>query len=173
MRFQRRLHGLSLDGLAVKAGLSKSILGRIERGEGNPSIETLWRISQALELPLGLLLGTEPVPQVTHIARRSGAPLVAESGMTNWLVHATARAMRVDVYEHEMPPGAERLAEGHLPGTEEVMYCFAGSCEVGPVGREVALTEGESVWFVADGEHRYKGGPDGANLVGLMLYPAA
>ena len=53
LRAHRLAHGSSLTELAKAFGLSKTILGRIEAGEGNPSIETLWRISQALALPLG------------------------------------------------------------------------------------------------------------------------
>ena len=172
VRVHRRGRDLSLDALADRAGLSKSILARIERGQGNPSIETLWRISEALELPLGQLVGGDAAPRVRKIDARDAPPLVAEgSGMTAWLVHATGRAHRVDVYEHEMPPGAERRAEPHLPGTEEVMVCVSGSAEIGPLGEEVRLKAGEAVWFAADVDHRYRGGPDGARLVGLMLYP--
>lgn len=172
VRVQRRFRDLSLDALAEKAGLSKSILARIERGQGNPSIETLWRISQALELPLGQLVSAEVEPRVRRIPARSGAPLVAaESGMTAWLIHATARPHRVDVYEHDMPPGGERRAEPHLPGTEEVMVVVSGSAEVGPAGEIVALDAGEAIWFAADVDHVYRGGPAGARLVGLMLYP--
>src|SRR3954462_10964123 len=66
----------SLGDLARASGLSKTILARIERGDGNPSVETLWRVSRALSVPLGTLL-TPPSsrPRVRAIRARSGEPL--------------------------------------------------------------------------------------------------
>ena len=73
LRAHRLAHGSSLTELARASGLSKTILGRIEGGEGNPSIETLWRISQALALPLGALLEDEGRPNARVIRARSGS----------------------------------------------------------------------------------------------------
>ena len=51
--------GMSLGDLARASGLSKTILARIEGGDGNPSVETLWRVSRALRVPLGALLAED------------------------------------------------------------------------------------------------------------------
>ena len=48
IRAHRAGRGMSLGELARSAGLSKTILARIERGEGNPSIDTLWRLHRAV-----------------------------------------------------------------------------------------------------------------------------
>ncbi len=40
--------GLSQDELAAKAGLDRTYVNGIERGRKNPSIVSLWHISQAL-----------------------------------------------------------------------------------------------------------------------------
>src|SRR5581483_12483618 len=52
IRDRRRALGVTLAELATSAGLSRTILGRIETGRGNPSVETLFRIARALGLPL-------------------------------------------------------------------------------------------------------------------------
>ena len=41
----RREKELTLDALAEMTGVSKSMLGQIERGESAPSVATLWKIS--------------------------------------------------------------------------------------------------------------------------------
>src|SRR3546814_19373853 len=41
--------GLSLDALARRSGVSKSILSQIERDSTNPTIAPVWRICAALE----------------------------------------------------------------------------------------------------------------------------
>src|SRR4051812_8389637 len=70
----------SLGDLARASGLSKTILARIERGEGNPSVETLWRVSRALEVPLGTLLSPPSGPRARAIPARSGQPIGSEGG---------------------------------------------------------------------------------------------
>ena len=40
----RKSHHMSLDMMAEKTGVSKSMLGQIERGESNPTISTIGKI---------------------------------------------------------------------------------------------------------------------------------
>src|SRR5690606_40680753 len=52
LRAERRRAGLSLGEVARKAGIAKSTLSQLESGAGNPSVETLWALSTALDMPL-------------------------------------------------------------------------------------------------------------------------
>ena len=50
----RELRGdLTQQELATKAGVSVDVVGKIEREETKPSLETLHRLSQALQVSLG------------------------------------------------------------------------------------------------------------------------
>lgn len=40
----RKSRGLSLDQVSEMSGVSKGMLGQIERGESNPTISVLWKI---------------------------------------------------------------------------------------------------------------------------------
>jgi transcriptional regulator with XRE-family HTH domain len=155
VRAERLARGLSLGELAREAGLSKSILARIEGRGGNPSVETLWRVSRALALPLGALLTEPEAPQVKLIPARDGAPLHGEDDMTAWLIHAEGRAHRAEVYDIDLPAGTDHRAEPHLPGTEELIVCLEGQSRVGPLGAEQDLGPGDAVVFAADVAHRY------------------
>ena len=42
--------GLSLDEASKLTGVSKAMLGQIERGESSPTISTLWKISSGLKV---------------------------------------------------------------------------------------------------------------------------
>src|SRR4051812_3389633 len=116
VRAHRLGHGWSLGELARVSGLSKTILGRIERGDGNPSVETLWRVSQALRVPLGALLTPSARPRVRLIRSGDGEALRSESGMAAWLLHADGREHRSEVFELELPRGTDQRSEPHLPG---------------------------------------------------------
>jgi len=173
LRAARAARQQSLGELAGLAGLSKSILSRIERGDGNPSIETLWRIAQALDVPLGSLLERDQAPRVRRIAAKTGEPLRGHSGLAAWLLHADGRGHRSELFEIDLPANADHHAEAHLPGTEEVVVCTRGAAWVGPAGEHVALKPGDSAWFVADGQHGYRAGARGATLINLILLPTA
>lgn len=47
---------MSQEALAVDAGIDRSYVGRIERGVENPTVETLDKLAQALEVPAAELL---------------------------------------------------------------------------------------------------------------------
>jgi transcriptional regulator with XRE-family HTH domain len=52
IRHFRHELGLSQEALAQKAGLHRTYVGGIERGEQNPSFETIIRLIDALEISL-------------------------------------------------------------------------------------------------------------------------
>ena len=56
LRRERDRAGLSLSELAKRAGIAKSTLSQLESGAGNPSVETLWALSVALDVPFARLI---------------------------------------------------------------------------------------------------------------------
>lgn len=56
LREEREKRGLSMNVLAQKAGLSQSIVSLIERDLRNPTLDTLLRIAEVLEIDLGEIL---------------------------------------------------------------------------------------------------------------------
>ena len=67
LRALRTLRGLTQEQLGERAGLSGKFLGQVERGVGNPSLQILIRLAQALEVELWELLRLEE-------ARPDGTP---------------------------------------------------------------------------------------------------
>lgn len=62
---ERQRTGLSLAEIARRAGIAKSTLSQLEAGNGNPSLETLWSLCVALDIPFARLL--EPQVQKTAL----------------------------------------------------------------------------------------------------------
>jgi transcriptional regulator with XRE-family HTH domain len=52
----RERRQLSMTALAAKAGLSQQMISYVERGTRNPTLDTLLRITQALDIPLGPII---------------------------------------------------------------------------------------------------------------------
>lgn len=59
---------MSLDDMAEQTGVSKSMLGQIERGESNPTVDTVGKIVSGLRITFDDLIDEphEPVYQVGH-----------------------------------------------------------------------------------------------------------
>jgi transcriptional regulator with XRE-family HTH domain len=171
LHHHRQTRRLSLGELARRADVSKSILSLIERGEANPSIETLWRIAQALEVPLGALLAEPERAAARAIPKESGASTRGRSGMQAWLIAASADAHRSELHDIALPARAAHEAEAHASGTTEVVVCVQGEVSCGPVGEELQLGRGDAAWFRADRPHRYAAGATGARLINLVLGP--
>ena len=55
----RQMKGLSQEELAYRAGIHRTYLGGIERGERNPSLKNLAAIARALDVKLADLLNID------------------------------------------------------------------------------------------------------------------
>ncbi|MGH3455232.1 MAG: helix-turn-helix domain-containing protein, partial [Nocardioidaceae bacterium] len=75
LRAERRRAGLSLAEVARRAGIAKSTLSQLESGTGNPSIETLWALGIALDVPFARLV--EPRRPQVQVIRYGEGPAVA------------------------------------------------------------------------------------------------
>ena len=56
--------GWSLDVAARETGVSKAMLGQIERGESSPTVATLWKIATGFRVSFSSFI--EPTPAVTE-----------------------------------------------------------------------------------------------------------
>ena len=80
LRRERRRTGLSLTEVARRAGIAKSTLSQLESGTGNPSVETLWAICVALDVPFSRLL--DPPRPHTQVIRADEGPTEAAAKPT-------------------------------------------------------------------------------------------
>ena len=56
LREKRKERGLSMNELAQRSGLSHSIISLVERDLRNPSLDTLLRVAEVLDVDLGQVL---------------------------------------------------------------------------------------------------------------------
>ena len=56
IRELRKESGLSQEKLALKAGLDRTYIPSIEKGERNVSIQVIWKLSKALDVKLSRLM---------------------------------------------------------------------------------------------------------------------
>lgn len=156
LQARRRLSGMSLSELARAAGIAKSNLSRLEAGDGNPSLETLWALSGALDINVSELI--DPQAGQTRIVRRGEAfDMQAEAaayGVT-LLSRSPAGASR-DLYRVTFQPGGAKISAPHATATVEHVVLLSGRARVGPVDAPEVLEPGDYLTFPAGREHVYE-----------------
>src|SRR5690349_8416226 len=74
LRGLRAERGLTLDGLAERAAVSRSMISLIERGESSPTAAVLDRLAGGLGVTLASLFADEPRADASPVSRRADQP---------------------------------------------------------------------------------------------------
>ncbi len=86
LRRFRSERGLSLEGLSKLSGVSRAMLGQIELGHSTPTINVVWKIARALDLPFSAIISEER-NLGTWVLPRNKARLADNLAIGNfWLV---------------------------------------------------------------------------------------
>jgi transcriptional regulator with XRE-family HTH domain len=161
--------GVSLGMLAGESGLGKGTLSELERGQRNPTLETLYAVATALRLPLSHLLvdsapaGIGPGGPLASTAR--GRSVVA-----NLLDRWSDDEGLCEVYRVSLEDRIQR-SKPHLAGVVETLTVIGGTAEVGAADSPVTITTAESHTFPGDVPHLYRGIGGVATGVLTMYYP--
>jgi transcriptional regulator with XRE-family HTH domain len=171
VRTLRQQADLTLAELATAAGLGKSTLAQLESGRANPSVETLWAIAAALQVPFARIVEEER-PSL-RVVRARDVPAMHSAETPGWagrLLAASQRRSTFDLYSLDLEAGSVRHAEPHHPGVVEHLVVVTGRLRAGPQTGPVDLDAGDLVTFSADVPHVYEA-LETAHAVLLMAYP--
>jgi len=149
----RRERGLSLSELAERAGVSKSTLYEIEMGRVAPSVTTLWKIANALEVGFGAL-----VPEWVLVSERSVDVLLIERGDG------------FEAYLMRLKPYAVHVSRPHVGVVSEYVFVAKGAAVVGPVDSPIFLREGEATEFPGNVPHFYAPFGGETRLIVRLVY---
>jgi transcriptional regulator with XRE-family HTH domain len=166
LRRERMRSGLSLTDLAKRAGVAKSTLSQLENGVGNPSLETLWALAQALGIPLSRLV--DPPRQGIQVIRAGeGAIMHAEHAAYDAVLLASCPpGARRDIYRVIGQPNRPHVAHPHMPGTLEHLILGSGRVLAGPEGETVELGPGDYLRYPSDIPHIFDAlEPDTAGII--------
>jgi transcriptional regulator with XRE-family HTH domain len=148
VRELRAAQGLSLDALATKSGVSRSMISLIERGESSPTAVVLERLAAGLGVMLASLFDAPGAAQAPSgpVARRDDQP--------QWKDPASGYLRR-----NVSPPGVPqpmRIVEVHFPPGQRVAF-EAGSRDV-RVHQQVWVLEGAIDITLGAERHRLREG---------------
>jgi transcriptional regulator with XRE-family HTH domain len=170
---------MTLSALAAQAGVAKSTLSLIERGQGNPSIDTVWALAAALGVPFASLFHDEPSADDVLVVRADDAAIVAvdDAGLRSQglvIRHLLTRPGHAltEVYTLELEEGAVRHAEPHVSGLFEHLVVGRGTIEISTESFSHEASAGDLISFRADRPHSYRVIEGPVLLVSVHEYPS-
>lgn len=154
VRRLRTARAWTLDELAARSGVSRRLVVQIEQGEGNPSIGTLLRLADALEVTLTDLVSAQETTRVGVRAPSEATEL--------WQGPAGGRALLevsrgpLELWSWRLQPGESHESESHHPGALELVKVRRGTLVLEVGDESVQVKAGHSAWFDASRQHAYR-----------------
>jgi XRE family transcriptional regulator, regulator of sulfur utilization len=190
--------GLTLSALSRKAELGKATIFNIERGQGNPAIDTLWALARALEVPIGALFVDSGLESV-DVLRYQQAPVLRdghyhgmqrvgagsgdahqqdpddeedmEAGFVTRHLVSTRGSRTNELYWVDMAAEVTRESDPHTAGVIEHVVPIIGTLHIRVAGVVNCLTAGDRISFRADQWHSYETTGHEAKFLVIIDYP--
>ncbi len=172
IRDLRKDQGLTLDELALRSGVSKSMLSQIEADAVNPTIATVWKIANGLGIRFQSLLEGRDEQSGTFLVTRAEDAAILDSRDGESVFRILSPVSMVDdfeVYFLNLNPGAKLESEPHYQGTEEYLTVLDGHVRVtsGRISRD--LGEGAFAIYNVDVRHVIENNGDRPARVHLVV----
>src|SRR4030066_2324934 len=156
LRQLRDQRGISIRELGRISGLSANALSMIERGLSSPSVSTLYRLTDALNIPITALFrqdqAQEPIVFRSVTTRtRVPFPLGVWEGLGG-----EAFTGRMQPFMLTLESGAESGKEIIIHTGSEFVICLSGKLEYEVEGKFYTLEAGDSLLFAARLTHRWR-----------------
>lgn len=156
IRSLRDARDLSIEALAEKSAVSRSMISLIERGETSPTAVLLEKLAAALGTTLARLFEPQGEPG-GPVARKADQPLWRDPASGYVRRNVSPAGAPVQIVEVSFPAGAEVAYETtRLKHIHHQVWVLAGAIEV-TVGSEThRLVAGDCLAFVLDRPTRYR-----------------
>lgn len=155
LKSARQSRNLTLDEVSAMTGVSKPMLGQIERGQSSPTVNTLWKIATGLKIPFSAFL-KEPETEYTVVDLQKQDVIIEENGaMKAYTLFGFDAVHGLEAFYIEFEAGCEHYSDKHNKGVEEYVFIIKGRLDMLLNGKNVALKENQAIRFEANVPHAY------------------
>lgn len=172
----RKAYNLSLSELAEQSGVAKSIISQIERNETNPTLATIWRLAQALDVSIDRVLqGSEDEAFVGKSSRADTPILMSDDGRCRLAIIGWIKTVDwLQWYDFSADPGGVLESDAHQRGSIECLSVLEGELEIEVAGTVDRARAGETLRYRCDRPHVIRNrGPDVAHATMVCILKAA
>ncbi len=156
LRTVRKRKGYTMKQVAVRAGISESLVSQIERNRVSPAIDTLLNIAAVLEIDPDYLFRDLRQSRQVNVVRRDARQRIMRDGVVYERLARTpgeTEAYGIEAYYMEIEPGAASGSEMYGHRGRELGTIVSG-CGEFTIGNETLnLQAGDSISFAADAPH--------------------
>lgn len=147
----RKSKKLSMERLAAEAGVSRSMLGQIERGEANPSVGLIAKLALALKVPAEVLLENDDFQSLALFPEVETKPQRLDGGKAVLRQNFPYdEATRLESYFLDLYISARYEPEASVPGCICHLTVMSGTVSVSAEGQDFRLLERDAIRFAAD-----------------------
>lgn len=169
----RKAYNLSLSDLSEQSGVAKSIISQIERNETNPTLSTLWRLSQALDVSIDRFLqSNEEEPFLDKTSKADTPNLTSDDGKCTLAIIGWIKTVEwLQWYDFHAEPGGVLESDPHQRGSVECLSVLKGELEVSVAGVTEVARAGETLRYRCDRPHvirNVSGAPAHATMVCML-----
>lgn len=155
LKSARQSRNMTLDELAEVTGVSKPMLGQIERGQSSPTVNTLWKISTGMKIPFSSFL-QEQETEYTIVDLQKQEAIVEEHGkMRAYTLFAFDPIRCLETFYIEFDAGCQHYSDKHNDGVEEYIFVMKGQLDMLLNGTTISLNEKQAIRFEANIPHAY------------------
>lgn len=170
LKMIREKEKLSLEKVSQLCGVSKTMIGQIERGESSPTLTTIWKIANGLKVSFTTLINN-PQPDTEVICREDIQILSEDHGRYRVYPNFPFQEdSRFEIYTVEIEREGKLSAEAHKDGTEEFITVFDGELVICVNEDEFKLKSGDSIRFKADRSHIYMNPGETLTRLSMTIY---
>lgn len=151
----RKAYNLSLSELSEQSGVAKSIISQIERNETNPTLATIWRLSQALDVSIDRFLKTADNEPFLEKNTKADTPvLTSDDGKCTLTIIGWIKTVEwLQWYDFKADPGGVLDSDPHQRGSVECLSVIEGELEVEAGGSIERVGAGETLRYRCDRMH--------------------
>lgn len=156
----RTERNLSLSNLSELSGVSKVMIGQIERGQSNPTINTIWKIANGLKVSYTSLID-EPTSNLVLVKKEDTTNQSSEDGKYRIYCSFTSHNQRnFELFTVELDSHSSYNSNAHGEKIQEYIVIFKGELTLKIEGQEYLLKPGDSIMFDASKPHTYQNSSD-------------
>lgn len=169
LRDLRTERGMSMRGLARESSLSVNALSMIERGRTSPSVSTLYKIADALGVPITAFFRLEP-PRQEIVFRKSDQRTKIPFPRGVWEgLGGESFIGGVEPLLLTLESGADSGQYPMIHSGHEFVMCLSGQLEYEVENQRFTLESGDSLIFAAQLEHRWRNTNKSSTRIVIVL----
>ena len=156
IRRERAHRELSLNELAGKAGVSRSMLSAVERGSKAPTVLVLDRIATGLDTSIARLLGEERAGRVALLRHADQEVARDRAGWERRILSPVLPGVEFELMRTTIGAGVDAgVFSPHAPGSREYLAVERGTLRLTIDGSAHTLHAGDSIYYAGDCLHGF------------------